>query len=136
MTLNYRLGVFGWLSHPALTAESSHQSSGNYGLLDQIAALQWVRRNIAKFGGDPTNVTIFGHSSGGEYVGCLMVSPLTRGLFQRAIMQSGVPLDLRPSVHHPGGEVESAQNHGVEFARKLRAGDHSRNQEAALDFCR
>ena len=125
VTINYRLGVFGWLSHPALTVESPHQSSGNYGLLDQIAALQWVRRNIAKFGGDPANVTIFGHSSGGEYVGCLMVSPLTRGLFQRAIMQSGVPLDLRPSVHHPGGGVESAQNHGVEFARKLGAGDNT-----------
>jgi para-nitrobenzyl esterase len=125
VTINYRLGVFGWLSHPALTAESRHQSSGNYGLLDQIAALQWVRRNIAKFGGDPANVTIFGHSSGGEYVGCLMLSPLARGLFQRAIMQSGVPLDLHPSVHHPGGEVESAQNHGVEFAHKLRAEDGS-----------
>ena len=125
VTINYRLGVFGWLSHPALTAESRHQSSGNYGLLDQIAALQWVRRNIAKFGGDPANVTIFGHSSGGEYVGCLMLSPLARGLFQRAIMQSGVPLDLHPSVHHPGGEVESAQNHGVEFAHKVGAGDGS-----------
>jgi para-nitrobenzyl esterase len=125
VTINYRLGVFGWFSHPALTAESPHQSSGNYGLLDQIAALQWVRRNIAKFGGDPANVTIFGHSSGGEYVGCLMLSPLARGLFQRAIMQSGVPLDLHPSVHHPGDEVESAQNHGVEFAHKLGAGEGS-----------
>lgn len=123
VTINYRLGVFGWLSHPALTRESLHQSSGNYGLLDQIAALQWVRRNIAKFGGDPANVTIFGQSSGGEYVGCLMLSPLARGLFQRAIMQSGVPLDLHPSVHHPGGEVDSAEKLGVEFAHKLAAGD-------------
>jgi hypothetical protein len=72
VTINYRLGVFGWLSHLALTAESPHESSGNYGLLDQIAALLWVRRNIAKFGGDPSNVTIFGQSSGGEYVGCLI----------------------------------------------------------------
>jgi para-nitrobenzyl esterase len=125
VTINYRLGVLGWLSHPALTAESPHQSSGNYGLLDQIAALQWVRRNIAKFGGDPANVTIFGHSSGGEYVGCLMLSLLARGLFQRAIMQSGVPLDLRPSIHHPGDEVEPAHNHGIEFARKLGAGNDS-----------
>lgn len=125
VTINYRLGVLGWLSHPALTAESPHQSSGNYGLLDQIAALQWVHRNIEKFGGDPANVTIFGHSSGGEYVGCVMLSPLARGLFQRAIMQSGVPLDLHPSLHHPGDEVESAQNHGIEFARKLGAGDDS-----------
>ena len=123
VTINYRLGVFGWLSHPALTAESPYQSSGNYGLLDQIAALQWVRRNIAKFGGDPANVTIFGQSSGGEYVGFLMLSPLARGLFQRAIMQSGVPLDLHPAVHHPGGEVDSAEEPGVEFAHKLAAGD-------------
>lgn len=123
VTINYRLGVFGWLSHPSLTAESPHQSSGNYGLLDQIAALQWVRRNIAKFGGDPANVTIFGHSSGGEYVACLLLSPLAHGLFQRAIMQSGVPLDLHPSVHHPGGEVDSAEKLGVGLAHKLAVGD-------------
>lgn len=122
VTMNYRLGVFGWFSHPALTAESPHQSSGNYGLLDQLAALQWVRSNIAQFGGDPANITIFGHSSGGEYVGCLMVSPLASGLFQRAIMQSGVPFDLLASVHHPGGEVESAEKQGLEFAQKLGAG--------------
>jgi para-nitrobenzyl esterase len=123
VSINYRLGVFGWLSHPSLTAESPHQSSGNYGLLDQIAALQWVHRNIAKFGGDPENVTIFGQSSGGEYVGCLMLSPLARGLFQRAIMQSGVPLDLHPSVHHPGDGVDSAEKLGVELAHKLAAGE-------------
>jgi len=123
VSINYRLGVFGWLSHPALTAESRHQSSGNYGLLDQIAALQWVHRNIAKFGGDPENVTIFGQSSGGEYVGCLMLSPLARGLFQRAIMQSGVPLDLHSSVHHPGGGADSAEKLGIDLAHKLSAGD-------------
>jgi para-nitrobenzyl esterase len=123
VTINYRLGVLGWLSHPALTAESPHHSSGNYGLLDQIAALQWVRRNIAQFGGDPRRVTIFGHSSGGEYVGCLMVSQLARGLFQRAILQSGVPFDLLASVHHPGGEVDSAEALGADLAQKLGAGD-------------
>jgi para-nitrobenzyl esterase len=123
VSINYRLGVFGWLSHPALTGESPHQSSGNYGLLDQIAALQWVHRNIAKFGGDPENVTIFGQSSGGEYVGCLMLSPLARGLFQRAIMQSGVPLDLLSSVHHPGDGVDSAEKLGVDLAHKLAAGE-------------
>ena len=123
VSINYRLGVFGWLSHPALTAESPHQSSGNYGLLDQIAALQWVHRNISKFGGDPENVTIFGQSSGGEYVGCLMLSPLAGGLFQRAIMQSGVPLDLHPSVHHPGGGVDSAEKLGVDLAHKLAGED-------------
>ena len=123
VTINYRLGVFGWLSHPALTAESPHQSSGNYGLLDQIAALNWVRRNIARFGGDPTNITLFGQSSGAEYVGCLMTSPLARGLFHRALMQSGSPTYLYPSVHHPGGEVKSAERSGIDVAHKLGAGE-------------
>jgi len=89
VTLQYRLGVFGFLSHPALTAESANKSSGNYGLLDQIAALQWVKANIAKLGGDPNNVTIFGHSSGGQDVGLLMLSPLAKDLFAKAIEQSG-----------------------------------------------
>jgi para-nitrobenzyl esterase len=88
VTLNYRVGVFGFLAHPELTKESPHHVSGNYGLLDQIAALQWVRRNIAAFGGDPKRVTIFGESAGGSSVCLLMVSPLARGLFQRAIAQS------------------------------------------------
>ena len=123
VTINYRLGVLGWLAHPALTAESAQHSSGNYGLLDQIAALQWVHRNIAQFGGDRENVTIFGHSSGGEYAGCLMVSALARGLFQRAIMQSGVPLNLLPSVHHPGGEVEPAEKLGEKLAHTLETGE-------------
>lgn len=123
VTINYRLGVFGWLSHPALTAESPHQSSGNYALLDQIAALNWVRRNIARFGGDPTNVTLFGQSSGAEYVGCLMTSPLARGLFDRGLMQSGSPTYLYPSVHHPAGEVKSAESFGVDLAHRLNAGE-------------
>jgi para-nitrobenzyl esterase len=123
VTFNYRLGILGWLAHPALTDESAQHSSGNYGLLDQIAVLQWVRRNIAQFGGDPENVTLFGVSSGGEYVGCLMISPLAHGFFQRAIMQSGVPLDLHPSIHHPGGEVQAAEEPGVKLAHSLEAGD-------------
>jgi carboxylesterase type B len=89
VTVQYRLGVCGFLSHPALTAESKQKSSGNYALLDQIAALQWVKANIAKFGGDPNNVTIFGHSAGGQDVGLLMLSPLAKGLFAKAIEQSG-----------------------------------------------
>lgn len=123
VTLNYRLGVLGWLAHPALTAESAQHSSGNYGLLDQIAALQWVHRNITQFGGDAENVTILGHSSGGEYVGCLMVSPLARGLFRRAILQSGVPLNLHPSVHHPSGEALAAGELGVKLAHAHGARD-------------
>jgi len=121
VTINYRLGVLGWLSHPALTAESEHHSSGNYGLLDQIAALQWVKHNIAQFGGDPGNVAIWGHSSGGEYVGMLMISPLARGLFHRAIMQSGVPLGPQPRLHDSLGKLPSAEESGVKVARSLGA---------------
>jgi para-nitrobenzyl esterase len=88
VTFNYRLNVFGYLAHPELSAESPNGSSGNYGLLDQIAALEWVRRNIAAFGGDPDRVTIFGESAGGTDVAYLMSSPLARGLFHRAIIQS------------------------------------------------
>src|SRR5580698_3835012 len=90
VTINYRLGPFGFLSLPSLSKESSRNSSGNYGLLDQIQALLWVHRNIDKFGGDPTNVTIFGESAGGTDIGWLMTSPLAKGLFHRAIVQSGV----------------------------------------------
>lgn len=121
VTINYRIGALGWLSHPALTAESEHHSSGNYGLLDQIAALQWVRRNIAQFGGDPDNVTILGHSSGGYYVGILMISPLARGLFHRAILQSGVPFDPQPRLHDSYGNLASAEESGVKVARSLGA---------------
>ena len=89
VSFNYRLNVFGFLAHTALTAESDHDSSGNYALLDQIAALQWIQRHIAAFGGDPERVTIFGESAGATNVAYLMSSPLARGLFQRALMQSG-----------------------------------------------
>src|SRR5262249_5056397 len=84
-----RLGPFGFISHPALTAESPQHASGNYGLMDQIAALEWVRANIARFGGDPRNVTIAGDSAGAQDVGLLLVSPLARGLFAKAIEESG-----------------------------------------------
>ena len=89
VSIQYRLGIFGFLSHPALTAESGRHASGNYALMDQIAALKWVQANVAKFGGDPANVTIFGESAGAQDVGLLMVSPLARGLFARAIEESG-----------------------------------------------
>ena len=89
VTIEYRVGAFGFIADSALTAESPHHASGNYGLLDQIAALRWVQRNIAAFGGDPTRVTAFGQSSGALDVTCLMMSPLARGLFQRAISESG-----------------------------------------------
>ena len=89
VTINYRLGPFGFLAHPALTAESPHAASGNYGLLDKAAALEWVRDNIAAFGGDPGNVTIFGQSAGSWSVCYLMASPLAAGLFHKAIGHSG-----------------------------------------------
>lgn len=89
VTINYRVGVFGFLSHPDLTKESGRQASGNYGLLDQVAALRWVKDNIASFGGQPQNVTIFGESAGSLSVSALMASPLARGLFHKAIGESG-----------------------------------------------
>lgn len=89
VTINYRLGILGFLALPQLSAESPHHSSGNYGFMDQIATLEWVRRNIAAFGGDPKRVTIFGQSAGAVSVNVLMASPLAKGLFQRAIGESG-----------------------------------------------
>lgn len=101
VSINYRLGVLGWLAHPLLSAESPQRLSGNYGLLDQIAALHWVRNNIASFGGDPRNVTIAGESAGGLSTLYLLASPAARGLFHRAIAQSSYMIsmpELRKSV--------------------------------------
>ena len=89
VSMNYRLGIFGFFVHPELTAESSHHASGNYGLLDQNAALRWVKANIKAFGGDPANITIFGESAGSFSVSAHMASPLSRDLFQKAIGESG-----------------------------------------------
>ena len=96
VTINYRLGAFGYMAHPALSDDSPHKVSGNYGSLDQIAALDWVRENIAAFGGDPDNVTIFGESAGGWSVTEMMASPLAAGKFHKAISQSGA------STYHLG----------------------------------
>jgi para-nitrobenzyl esterase len=98
VTLNYRLGWLGFLAHPALTAESPNHASGDYGFMDQQAALRWVKRNIAKFGGDPGDVTIFGQSAGGQSVYVQLTSPLAAGLFQRAIAQSGAYAQDLPSL--------------------------------------
>ena len=89
VTVNYRLGIFGFLAHPELTKESDVRSSGNYGLLDMLSALEWVQKNIAAFGGDPKRVTVFGESAGSMAVNFLMASPLAKGLFQRVIAESG-----------------------------------------------
>jgi len=115
VTINYRLGIFGFFAHPQLTSESPHTASGNYGLMDQILALHWVRDNIARFGGDPDNVTVFGQSAGSMDTGILMTSPLARGLFQKAIGESGAPLYpvLMPS--------DRAEQEGQQFAAALPA---------------
>src|SRR5262249_13875962 len=91
VTLNYRLGFFGFFGHPQLSAEAKAESvpTANYGLFDQLAALVWVKRNIEAFGGDPANITLFGESAGGASVLALMTAPSARGLFQKAIVQSG-----------------------------------------------
>src|SRR5580698_11643535 len=89
VSFNYRIGRFGFFAFPALTKENPNEPKGNYGYMDQIAALQWVRRNAAAFGGDPANVTIFGESAGGGSVLMLMTSPLSKGLFKRAVVESG-----------------------------------------------
>lgn len=89
ITINYRVGVLGFLAHPELSAESPHQSSGNFGLLDQVAALRWVQQNVARFGGNPANVTVSGESAGAASVNDLMVSPLGKGLFAKAVSFSG-----------------------------------------------
>src|ERR1039457_4016268 len=113
VSMNYGLGIFGFFSHPALARESGHNAAGNYGLLDQVAALKWVKDNIADFGGDPGNVTIFGESAGSFSVSALMASPLSQGLFRRAIGESGAYFGdtLRAQLR---AETEKA---GVEFAK-------------------
>lgn len=96
VSINYRLGVFGFLTHPELSQESPHNVSGNYGILDQIESLKWIKNNIAQFGGDPENVTIFGQSAGAGSVKTLCESPLARGLFNKAIVMSGGGLNIAP----------------------------------------
>src|SRR5689334_17035679 len=98
LTVNYRLGVFGFLAHPELTKESPHHASGNYGLLDQNAALRWVQQNIAAFGGDPKRVTIAGESAGSFSVSAQMASPLSKGLIAGAIGESGSIIATLPPV--------------------------------------
>ena len=118
VTINYRVGLMGSFAHPELTRESGHDSSGNEALLDMIAALEWIKRNIAAFGGDPTNVTIFGQSSGAGSVNNLMASPLAKGLFHRAISEStgGTRLGRNSSA-----TLAQAEQSGLQFAAKAGA---------------
>ncbi len=111
VTINYRLGVFGFLAHPELSKESSNHVSGNYAFLDQIAALRWVQKNIAGFGGDPSRVTIFGESAGSWSVNNLVATPLAKGLFQRAIGESGGQFTITRTL------AEAEQN-GTRFAQE------------------
>jgi para-nitrobenzyl esterase len=120
VSINYRLGTLGFLAHPALTAESPRHSSGAYAILDQIAALEWVHRNIAALGGDPANVTVYGQSSGGEFIGALLVSPLAKGLFQRATIQSGFPFPFgQQRLSAVVGPIESAYDSGLKLVEQL-----------------
>jgi para-nitrobenzyl esterase len=140
VSANYRLTLFGFFAHPELTHESSHHASGNYGLMDQIAALRWVRDNIAKLGGDPGNVTVFGQSAGAVDANVLMTSPLAKGIFHKAIAESGTVTRnpdaatlgmtaLAPSMPVKSGAVTysdaaglaEAEKKGVEIAALLKA---------------
>jgi len=118
VTLNYRLGSLGFLAHPALTSESGDHGSGDYGLMDQQAALRWVQRNIARFGGDADDVTIFGQSAGGLSVHAQLASPLAAGLFERAIAQSGAYAQDLPSL-------AAAENQGSAFADQVGCGSQA-----------
>ena len=119
VTVAYRLGPFGFLAHPELTRESSHASSGNYGLMDQITALRWVQRNIGAFGGDPSRVTIAGQSAGSTSVSLLLASPLAKGLFQRAIGESGGVFEALQIA--PGYRLANAERDGEAYAAALGA---------------
>ncbi|RAJ10561.1 para-nitrobenzyl esterase [Chitinophaga skermanii] len=114
VTVNYRLGIFGFYAHPALTKQSTHTTSGNYGYLDQVAALLWVKKNIAAFGGDPSKVTIAGQSAGSISVSSLMASPLAKGLFRAAIGESGAVLASISPI-----PLQEAEQNGETFMKQV-----------------
>ena len=118
VTFNYRVGALGFMVHPGLSAESPHHASGNYGLLDQIAALKWIKANIAAFGGDPDQVTIFGESAGSDSVNYLMASPLAAGLFRGAVGESTSAMDASLAG---GRGLADAEQQGASFAAKLKS---------------
>jgi para-nitrobenzyl esterase len=115
VSINYRVGAFGFFAHPELTKESGKNASGNYALMDQIAALKWVKKNIAQFGGDPENVTIAGQSAGSMSVNCLVVSPQAKGLFNKAIAESGAGFGR----NYPS--LKQAEEAGLKAGEKLNA---------------
>ena len=136
VSIAYRVGPFGFMAHPELSAESGH-GSGTYGLLDQIAGLEWVQRNIAGFGGDPTRVTIFGESAGGISVSMLAASPLAKGLFQRAISQSGGSFGPAQTGNIGGANVPpplaDGEAEGVAFLAKLGASNLAEARKLPAD---
>src|SRR5208283_4351128 len=119
VTINYRLGILGFFAHPELSQESGHKVSGNYAVLDQIAALQWVHKNIAAFGGDPSRVTIFGESAGSWSINYLVASPLAQGLFERAIGESGAA--FAPMVTMTQSEAAGARAGSLKVLRAKSA---------------
>jgi len=136
VTVNYRLSVFGFLNHPALAASDPNRLTGNYGLLDVVAGLEWVQRNIAAFGGDPDNVTIFGESAGAGLVNTLLVMPASKGLFHRAISESAsVGLAPDPYPAKRAGFLPPANKVGVNYAKKLGIADYqSDSPEVAAEL--
>ena len=136
VSMNYRLGVFGFFAHPELTKESDRNASGNYGLMDQTTALEWVKDNIAAFGGDPGKVTIFGESAGSFSVSAQMATPLARGLFQRAIGESGAFFgnSLKPKTlaESEAADAKFAESIGAKSLAELRAKPAQELLDAAL----
>jgi len=123
VTLNYRLGRLGFFAHPSLSAEATGEPKGNFGLLDQVAALRWVRRNIGVFGGNPDNITLFGESAGALSVNYLLTSPETRGLFNRAISMSGFARTPAAPIRDTADKVQSGEEIGTAVAKGLGVED-------------
>jgi len=132
VTINYRLGIFGFFAHPELTKESDVHSSGDYGLLDMVKALEWVQKNIAAFGGDPKRVTIFGESAGSSAVNYLMASPLAKGLFHRVIGESGA--NFRRNVTLAEAEQNGAK-YGTLASMRAKSADELMKVEGAFRPC-
>lgn len=131
VSMNYRMGRLGFFAHPALSADAPDDPIGNYGFLDQRTALEWVQRNIAAFGGDPKNVTIFGESAGGGSVMSHLISPMSRGLFQRAILQSpGIPTARNKLI--PSISLEQAEKNSIAYARSVGVNRDGADGLAAL----
>ncbi|WP_327402973.1 carboxylesterase family protein [Streptomyces sp. NBC_01288] len=136
VTYNHRVGAFGNLAHPALSSEGGHGGSGNWGVRDTVAALKWIRRNIAAFGGDPERVTLAGWSHGSSFVNILMISKLARGLFHRAVLSAGVQYTKDPALGHVAGgyaQLAAAEANGTAFATYMGASSLSNLRALTAD---